>query len=83
MMIARMIIQNSVIKVSRCCCDYLADTLRMALSRAIGRVLFSKGSEANRTGIRAAALEGRVMDKESLDVNILKDKITTAPNSIR
>ena len=61
MMITRMIIQNSVIKVSRCCCDYLADTLRMTiipLSRAIGRVLSSKGSKANRTGIRAAALEG-------------------------
>jgi hypothetical protein len=31
MMITRMIIQNSVIKVSRCCCDYLADTLRMVI----------------------------------------------------
>jgi hypothetical protein len=49
----------------------------------IGRVSFSKASKANRTGIKAAVTEGSVMDTESLDMNILKDKITTkVPNPI-
>jgi hypothetical protein len=57
MMITRMIIQNSVIKVSRCCCcDYLADTLRMAIIQSDRKSIFSKGSTANRTGIRVEQL---------------------------
>jgi hypothetical protein len=43
--------------------------------QALGRVLLlsSKESFANRTGIRAVALEGSVIDR--LYMNILKDRI--------
>jgi hypothetical protein len=35
MMSKRMIIQDSVIKVSRCCYDYLANTLKIAIIQSV------------------------------------------------
>ena len=44
-------------------------------------VLPRKWSKANRTEIRVIALEGSVINKERLDINILNDITTKAPKS--
>ena len=49
--------------------------------KEIGIVLPRKWSQANRTEIRVIALEGSVINKERLDINILNDIATRAPKS--